>query len=88
MTDIGDVIYAARRAKGLTETTLSSTLGISQAALSRYENGMRTPDSEMMEKLSEVLGLSGQFLSHSFRLQGAPGADAHMRRQKTTKVSD
>lgn len=88
MNSVGDVILAARRAKGLKHNDLVDDLGVTQAALSRYENNLRTPDEEMLERLSRALDVSIPFLKHSFRLQGALAADAHMRRQKTTKASD
>lgn len=88
MTRIGDVILTARRAAGLTQEELALRLGITQAALSRYENDLREPDDEAVAKISEALALSPEFLTHAFHLTGAIAADAHMRRQKTTKVSD
>lgn len=88
MTRIGDVILTARRAAGLTQEELATRLGITQAALSRYENDLREPDDEAVAKISEALDVSPEFLTHAFRLTGAIAADAHMRRQKTTKVSD
>jgi Zn-dependent peptidase ImmA (M78 family) len=61
---------------------------MTQAALSRYENDLREPDEEVVERLSQVLDVSPEFLTHPFQLTGAIAADAHMRRQKTTKVTE
>lgn len=88
MNQIGDVILTARRAAGLTQEELANRLGITQAALSRYENDLREPDDEMVARMSDILDISAEFLTHPFRLTGAIAADAHMRRQKTTKVSE
>lgn len=88
MKDVGDVILTARVATGMTQEELRERIGVTQAALSRYENNLRTPDAATLSKLSEVLGVSEAFLSHPFRMQGALAADAHMRRQKSTKASD
>lgn len=85
---VGDVILVLRRAADITQEELASRLGITQAALSRYENDLREPDDEILERLGEALGVTAQFLRHEFRMQGAIAADAHMRRQKTTKPSD
>lgn len=49
---------------------------------------MREPDEDAVAKISEALDVSPEFLTHAFRHTGAIAADAHMRRQKTTKVSD
>jgi Zn-dependent peptidase ImmA (M78 family)/DNA-binding XRE family transcriptional regulator len=88
MSHIGDVILTARRAAGLTQEELADKLGITQAALSRYENDLREPDDATVERMSEILDVSPDFLAHPFQLRGALAADAHMRRQKTTKVSE
>lgn len=88
MNQIGDVILTSRRAAGMTQEDLADQLGITQAALSRYENNLREPDNDMLERMSRILDVSVPFLTHAFRLQGAIAADAHMRRQKTTKASD
>lgn len=88
MNGVGDVILAARLAKGWKHHDLTHKLGVAQGTLSRYENNLREPDEAMLEKLSTVLDVSVPFLRHSFRLQGALAVDAHMRRQKTTKASE
>jgi Zn-dependent peptidase ImmA (M78 family)/plasmid maintenance system antidote protein VapI len=88
MSEIGDVILTARRAAGLTQEELADRLGITQAALSRYENNLREPDEDALARLSKALDLSPDFLRHPFQLRGALAADAHMRRQKTTKVAE
>lgn len=88
MNQIGDVILTARRAAGVTQEELANRLGITQAALSRYENDLREPDDDIVARLSEALDVSPEFLTHPFRMTGAIAADAHMRRQKTTKVSE
>lgn len=85
---VGDVILVLRRAADITQEGLAEKLGITQAALSRYENDLREPDEEMLCKLAEALGVTPAFLGHEFRMHGAIAADAHMRRQKTTKPSD
>lgn len=85
---VGDVLLVLRRAADITQEELAHRLEITQAALSRYENDLREPDSAMVDKLSEALGVTPEFLTHEFRMRGAIAADAHMRRQKTTKPSD
>ncbi len=88
MTKIGDVILTTRRAAGLTQEDLAARLGITQAALSRYENDLREPDDLAVARISEALEVSPEFLTHAFQLTAAIAADAHMRRQKTTKVTE
>ncbi len=85
---IGDVILTLRRAADMTQEELAEGLGVTQVSLSRWENNLRKPDSESLEKLGAELGVTVEFLQHDFRLRGAIAADAHMRRQKTTKPAD
>ena len=87
-TRVGDVILVLRRAADITQEDLASQLGITQAALSRYENDLRDPDDDTLESLSRSLGVTSNLLRHEFRMQGAIAADTHMRRQKTSRPSD
>lgn len=85
---VGDVLLVLRRGADITQEELAERAGITQAALSRYENNLREPEPEVLERLAEQLGVTSAFLTHDYKLRGAIAADAHMRRQKTTKPSD
>lgn len=85
---VGDVILVLRRASNITQEDLAQRLGITQAALSRYENDLREPDEEMLHKIGDVFGVTVEFLRHEYRMRGGIAADAHMRRQRTAKPSD
>lgn len=85
---IGDVILVLRRAADITQEELATRLGITQATLSRYENDLREPDDDTLERLGEELGVTTEFLRYEHRMHGAIAADAHMRRQKTTRPAD
>ncbi|WP_324190204.1 helix-turn-helix domain-containing protein [Nocardia cyriacigeorgica] len=82
------MVLTARRAVGMTQEQLAETLGVTQTALSRYENNLRVPEPEMISQLAAALGITVEFLTHRFQMQGAIAADAHMRRQRSAKVSD
>jgi Zn-dependent peptidase ImmA (M78 family)/transcriptional regulator with XRE-family HTH domain len=87
MTLIGDVLEVTRRARGMTQDDLCEKVALTQAALSRYENDLREPDDEIVERLSEALRVTPKFLTSGARANGALALDAHMRRQATVKVS-
>ncbi|PPK68120.1 XRE family transcriptional regulator [Actinokineospora auranticolor] len=87
MSGIGDVLETLRRARGLTQDELCVQAGLTQAALSRYENDQRMPDEAVLEKLAAILEVSARFLTRDHAVRGALAVDAHMRRQKTTKAS-
>lgn len=48
----------ARKARGYTQAELAETLGISRSSYTNYETGNRTPDIEMLEKITWVLNIS------------------------------
>lgn len=53
--DISKFIEKARKDKGLTQRQLAKELGVSNTAISKWENGNNLPDISMLEPLSEVL---------------------------------
>lgn len=87
MTSFGEVLATARRASGKTQEELASAAGITQAALSRYENGLREPDEEILEVLARELGVTSRFIRHAGRVRGAMAVDAHMRRRSSAQPS-
>lgn len=85
---IGETVTMARRSLGLTETDLASRLGITQAALSRYERGTREVSADIVDQLSAQLKVTPEFLTSAEQFQGPLAADVHMRRRATAKTSD
>lgn len=83
MTALGEVLETARRAQGLTQAELAEKTGITQAALSRYENDLREPEADALERLADALGVTVSFLIHAGRARGGMAMDAHMRRRAT-----
>lgn len=53
-----------REREGLTQAELSEKTGISQAALSNYENGKDRPSVDSCAKLAKALGVSIDDLVH------------------------
>lgn len=54
----GGVIRRLRREAGLNQTQLAKSVGITTAAISKYENGERAPKQDMLFKLADVLNVS------------------------------
>ena len=55
--DIINAMIKARKEKGLTQKQLSELTGISQADISRIENGTRNPSLEMIKRLATGVGM-------------------------------
>ena len=51
-----------RKQRKLNQLKVASDLNISREALSHYENGKRSPDVDMLRKLSEYFNVSIDFL--------------------------
>lgn len=55
-------LRAIRKKKNLNQLKVAFDLNISREALSHYENGKRSPDIEMLRRLSEYFGVSIDYL--------------------------
>lgn len=62
--DISTELRAARRRAGLTQTALARAAGTSQATVSQYEAGRKTPTFDTLERLLAATG-------HEIRVGGA-----------------
>ncbi len=67
----GNMIRDARTQKGYTQAELGTLLGVSNKAVSRWENGDSFPDIGVLESLADILGLGIQDL-----VVGEHGEDA------------
>lgn len=86
-SSLGQLLETARRAEGLTQEQLARSAGITQAALSRYEAGLRDPDDNTIEALGSALNLLPDFFAQAAKVRGASAVEAHMRRRKTARPS-
>ena len=57
-----DKLRFLRLQKGLTQEQLAAALGTAKSTVSMYENGNRTPDFEMLGTVSELFGVSLDYL--------------------------
>ena len=58
MSTIGDNIRSARKKAGLSQAELANLAGITKAAISRYESGLRTPRPEHLASIATYLVVS------------------------------
>ena len=65
MTAIGEVVLTLRRARGLTQEQLAGRAGLTQAALSRYEQGLRSPDEQTVSALAAALDVTSRFIQRA-----------------------
>ena len=84
---VAEALATARRARGITQEELSHRVSVTQASLSRYESGLREPDTSTLGVLARELELTPDLLQSAGRMQGALVVDAHMRRRRTAKAT-
>ena len=87
MSGLGDALVTLRHACGFTQADLADRAGVTQAALSRYESDLRTPEDAVIDALATALGVTSNFLRRAGRVRGAMAVDAHMRRRATAKAT-
>lgn len=59
---LSEKLYNLRRKKGLSQEGLAEKLDCSRQVISKWENGTTTPDAEMLQKYSELFGVSIDYL--------------------------
>lgn len=55
--EVSKIIEKARKEKGLTQNQLADKLGVSNTAISKWENGYNLPDISMFEPINKVLDI-------------------------------
>ena len=59
---LSEKLYNLRRKQGLSQEGLAEKLDCSRQVISKWENGTTTPDAEMLQKYSELFGVSIDYL--------------------------
>lgn len=55
---IGKLIASKRKEKGLTQEQLAEKLGVTNKAVSKWENGKSMPDLAIIQELCKILGIT------------------------------
>ena len=61
--NIGERIMALRKEKSISQTELAKRLNVSRQAVSKWEQGVSSPDTERLIQLAEILGTEGEYLA-------------------------
>lgn len=57
MVDLGTRIRTVRQAKGMSQEELAQAVGLTKAAISRYEAGKRSPSYSQLRRIADTLGV-------------------------------
>ena len=80
----GIQLKECRKAKGMSQATLSRLLGVTQQAVGKWETGRSNPDPEMLVRLAEVLGTTTDYLL-GLHTGGAEAEQAGRRGRRGSK---
>ena len=61
--NIGERITALRKEKGISQTELAKRMNVSRQAVSKWEQGSSSPDTERLIQLAEILGTEVEYLA-------------------------
>ena len=61
--NIGERITALRKEKDISQTELAKRLNVSRQAVSKWEQGISSPDTAKLIQLSEILGTEVEYLA-------------------------
>ena len=75
----GALIAQMRKEKGMTQKALADSIGVSNAAVSKWETGKGFPDISLLEPLSNALGLTISEILAGERLEDTSLSDTLVR---------
>ena len=61
--NIGERITALRKEKSISQSELAKRLNVSRQAVSKWEQGVSSPDTERLIQLAEILGTEVEYLA-------------------------
>lgn len=67
--NFGKFIYELRKENNMTQKELAEKIGVTDKAVSRWENGKNYPDIEIMQSISDIFGISVSELLEGKRLE-------------------
>lgn len=83
-----EMLILARESHGWSQRELAAETGISQAAISKYENGMLQIAPEHLARIADVLGFTTEFFSASGRRMGFGSSCTYHRKRATMPVKE
>ena len=76
MTTLGERLKKARKRAGMSQAQVHAATGISDKALSRYENNSSYPNPEALQKLSRLYDVSSEYILGLTEDMGSSAASA------------
>lgn len=80
------MVTLARDAAGLTQTSLAHLVGISQAFISKAENGFEEPTDDLLAKIAQACDVPVEFFNQPDQILGEGLVDMYHRKRMTLPV--
>jgi Zn-dependent peptidase ImmA (M78 family) len=80
------MLELARDSRGMTQKDLCERISITQATLSKYENGLHQPPPEFIDDVAHALGYPGSFFYEAERPYGFPPFHYRKRKKLSSKI--
>ncbi|MCU7192404.1 helix-turn-helix domain-containing protein [Turicibacter sanguinis] len=77
--ELGKRLKSLRQQRGLLQKQVATQLGITESGYGFYEQGKRTPDSEMLKKIAAIYDVSADYLL---------GIDKPLTQEHLTTIND
>ncbi|WP_195989624.1 helix-turn-helix transcriptional regulator [Clostridium sp. D53t1_180928_C8] len=84
---IGDTIKELRDEKDIKQKELALYLGVSPSTIGMYEQNRRTPDSEMILKLSDFFNVSTDYLLGKSTIRNPQQTDREIRKKEVETIA-
>jgi Zn-dependent peptidase ImmA (M78 family)/plasmid maintenance system antidote protein VapI len=86
MTVNPEMVVLARESRGLTQAELADALGVSQAKVSKYENGLLSVADEDLDRMAKVLRYSPDFFHQADRVYGLGSSMLFHRKRQSVPI--
>ena len=61
-SEFSNILSELRHSRGLSQRKVANDLGVSQALLSHYENGLREPRLDLVAKMCDYYGVTADYI--------------------------
>ena len=76
-----EMLTLARKSRRITQGQLAKAVGVTQAAISKYEAGLQQVDEELIPRVADALDYPPQFFSQAMDIKG-PGVSEYFHRKR------
>jgi len=80
------MVIVARESRGMSQTDLADAIRVSQAKVSKYENGLLEVSPEDLENIASATGYTTEFFAQTAKVYGLGSSALFNRKQQTVPI--